>query len=118
MLRRGEIGQASVELVAVLPLVVVLGLLAWQSVVAGQAVWVSGGAARAAARAAAVGGDAVDAARAAVPPRLRHGLAVSRPGSDGTVEVTLPIPAVVSRAHLGTVSARARFVPQGGGGAR
>ena len=54
--RRGQTGQASVETVALLPLVVVVGALLWQAVVAGQALWLSGAAARAAARAAAVGG--------------------------------------------------------------
>ncbi|MEZ5122515.1 MAG: hypothetical protein R2736_13210 [Solirubrobacterales bacterium] len=37
----GERGQASVELVALLPLIALLGLLCWQAVVAGQAVWLS-----------------------------------------------------------------------------
>ena len=51
---RREVGQASVETVALLPLVVLVGALLWQAVVAGQALWLSGAAARAAARAAAV----------------------------------------------------------------
>jgi len=53
---RREVGQASVETVALLPLVVLVGALLWQAVVAGQALWLSAAAARAAARAAAVGG--------------------------------------------------------------
>lgn len=39
--RPAESGQASVELVALLPLVVVLAALLWQAVVAGQAVWLA-----------------------------------------------------------------------------
>src|SRR3954462_1613781 len=45
-------GQAAVELVAMIPIVILLAAALWQAVVAGPAVWVSGGAARAAARAA------------------------------------------------------------------
>ena len=54
--RRGQTGQAAVETVALLPLVVLVGALLWQAAVAGQALWLSAAAARAAARAAAVGG--------------------------------------------------------------
>ncbi|MEA2226926.1 MAG: hypothetical protein QOF04_556, partial [Solirubrobacteraceae bacterium] len=49
----GERGQATVELVALLPLLMLVALAAWQGVVAGQAIWLSGSAARAAARAEA-----------------------------------------------------------------
>ena len=38
----GEEGQASVELVALLPVVVIVGALLWQAVVAGQALWLCG----------------------------------------------------------------------------
>ena len=75
---RREGGQASVETVALLPLVVLVGALLWQAVVAGQALWLSGAAARAAARAAAVGADAQAAAKATLPPRLESGLRVRR----------------------------------------
>src|SRR3954468_18155325 len=70
---RAHEGQAAVELVAVIPIVIVLAAALWQAVVAGQAVWVSGAAARAAARAAAVGGDAEAAARRAPPGGLGRG---------------------------------------------
>ena len=60
---RGEDGQAAVELVALLPLLALLALAAWQAVVAGQAAWLAAGAARASARAAAVGDDPAAAAR-------------------------------------------------------
>ena len=77
--RTGRRGQASVELVALLPLVVVVGALLWQAVVAGQALWLSAcRGAGAAARAAAVGGDAEAAAKRALPPRLEAGLRVRR----------------------------------------
>jgi hypothetical protein len=109
--RRGERGQATVEMVGVLPLVVVLGFAVWQAAVAGQAMWMAGAAARAAARAEALGFDPAPAARAVLPPRLEHGLRV-RARDDGGVRVTLRIPAVVGSDTLGSTSARARFVPQ------
>jgi hypothetical protein len=52
---RSTRGQASVELVALLPLLALNALALWQGVVAAQAAWLAGGAARAAARAQALG---------------------------------------------------------------
>jgi hypothetical protein len=107
---RGQAGQASVELVALLPALALVALLAWQAVVAGQAWWMAGAAAREAARARAVGVDAERAARAVLPGSLRPGLRV---GDDGDgVRVRLAVPVVVGRRSLGTVSARARMEPQ------
>jgi len=111
--RAGERGQATVELVGVLPLVAVLGFALWQSAVAGQALWMAGAAARAAARAAAIGADPAAAARAVLPPRLEHGLRVRRQ-DDGGVRVTVRIPAVVGGGGaVASTTAGARFVPQG-----
>ncbi|MDX6679834.1 MAG: hypothetical protein QOE31_3886 [Solirubrobacteraceae bacterium] len=110
-LRRGERGQASVELVALLPLMAVLAALLWQAVVAGQAVWLAGSAARAAARASAVGGDARAAARGVLPERLRGGVVVHARGDEG-VRVAIAIPSVVGAGGLGAVSARARLQDQ------
>jgi pilus assembly protein CpaE len=108
----GQEGQASVELVALLPLVVLVGAMLWQAVVAGQALWLSGAAARAAARAAAVGGDAEAAARGALPPRLEHGIRV-RTGADGTgVRVALHVPSVLTSGSLATVESSAAFPDQ------
>lgn len=109
----GERGQAAVELVALLPLVAVLAALLWQMVVAGQAVWLAGSAARAAARADAVGGDVRAAARGVLPERLERGLTVARSrGEPGGVRVAIAVPAVVGGVRLGTVSARARLREQ------
>lgn len=109
---RGERGQATVELVALLPLVAVLAALLWQAVVAGQAVWLAGSAARAAARASAVGADAPAAARRVLPARLRRDLRVEREPDDGGVRVAIAIPAVIGSVRLGSVSARARLQDQ------
>ena len=107
-----ELGQATVELVALLPLVAVLAALLWQAVVAGQAIWFAGSAARAAARASAIGGDARAAARRVLPSYLEPGLAVRRrPGREG-VRVAIAIPAIIGGARLGAVSASARLQDQ------
>jgi hypothetical protein len=109
-----EGGQATVELVALLPLMAVLAAVLWQAAVAGQAVWLAGSAARAAARASAVGADAAAAARGVLPARLEPGLLVTpERGRDDGVRVTIAIPAVVVGGHLGGVTARARLQGQG-----
>ena len=46
-----ESGQASVELVAVIPFVILAALVVWQIVLAGHTLWLTAGAARSAARA-------------------------------------------------------------------
>src|SRR3954468_10197046 len=106
-----ESGQATVELVALLPLVALVGLALWQAVVAGQAMWLAGAAARSAARAAAVGDDPAPAARRALTGPLERGLQV-RVGEAGEVRVALAVPAVISGGRLATVSATAAFPAQ------
>ena len=111
MLRlRDSSGQASVEFVALLPLVVVLGTVLWQMVVAGQAAWSSAGAARAAARAHAVGGDPVAAARGALPDALRGGVRVRAVGEGGRVAVAVPL--ILTGTRLATIDSSARLPPQ------
>src|SRR4051795_286932 len=111
MHRTGDRGQASVELVALLPLLAVLVAVVWQAALVGQTIWLSGAAARAAARASAVGADPARSARAVLPRALRGGLAV-RAASPGAVRLALRVPTLVGGARLGTIHARARFVPQ------
>lgn len=111
---RAEHGQASVELIALLPLVAVLAAVLWQGVVAGQAVWLAGSAARAAARADAVGGDERAAARRVLPARLRPGLVVRQLQPGGGVAVAIGVPAIIGSARLTTITARARLQSQGG----
>ena len=110
--RPSNAGQASVELVALIPFVAVAALLAWQVAVAGHAMWMVAGAARAAARAHALGTDDLRAARAALPGRLRAHVRVAT-ARDGGVAVSVSVPRVVGDGSLLTVSARSRFVPQG-----
>ena len=109
---RDQRGQAAVETVAILPLVAIVAAIAWQVVVAVQAVWMAGGAARAAARAEAIGADREAAARRALPPRLEQGLRVL--AQDDGVVVRVRIPAVVSGVRLGTATARAHLRDQDG----
>lgn len=82
---RSSPGQASVELVAMLPVLGALLAGCWQAVVAGHCWWLAG-----------VG------ARAAAGP----GLKVSE-GRGGQVTVRVPVPAVAPGVRLGSVSATA-----------
>jgi hypothetical protein len=106
-----ENGQASVELVALIPLVAILAAGLWQAALAGQAVWAGSAAARSGARAAAVGGDVDAAARRVVPRRLRRGMRV-RTDDEGAVEVRIPVRLLTGRTVLWTATHRAYFEAQ------
>jgi hypothetical protein len=81
-----------VEAVAVVPLVALCALVAWQLVLAGHTLWLCAGAARAAARADLVGAGAERAARSALPRSLERGLSVERQEGGGVrVEVRVPV---------------------------
>ena len=67
-----ESGQASVELVAVIPFVVLAALAVWQIALAGHTLWLTAGAARAAARADTVGSSPERAARSALPDAMER----------------------------------------------
>ena len=88
-----EEGQATVELLGVVPALLAAGLVVWQLILVGHTAWVSAHAARAAARAALVGEDAVAAAKSALPAGLEKGLEVD--GDDaGSTRVRVPVPMV------------------------
>jgi type IV secretory pathway TrbD component len=91
-----ERGQASVELVAVLPVVLVLGAVAWQLAIAGHTAWLTANAARVAARADTVGQNARVAARSALPRSLERDLEVDRL-HEGGVRVSLRVPLLLDR---------------------
>jgi Flp pilus assembly protein TadG len=87
-----ESGQASVELVAVIPALLVGVLVAVQIVLVGYSLWSAGAAARAGARAALVGGDAEEAARSSLPEPLRERATVS---GDDEVAVRVRVPMLI-----------------------
>jgi hypothetical protein len=89
--REPERGQASIEFLGVLPAALLVALGGWQLALAGQAVWLSGNAARVGARAQAVGGDPRVAARSALPSYLRRGLVVRDEAGRVTVRVAVPL---------------------------
>jgi hypothetical protein len=95
---RSEQGQASVELVAALPFVLLVGALVWQCALAGHTAWMAAHAARAGARAEIVDGDVRRAVRAALPKGLEHGLEVER--RDGRVRVSVEVPLLLHRWRL------------------
>lgn len=86
-MRRSELGQASVEVVALLPLLAVGALAAGQLLAAGQARELAGTAAQAGAMAILQGGDPQDAVRAAIPGWSRARAAVAVDGRDVAVTV-------------------------------
>ncbi len=89
---RTESGQASVETVAIVPLVLLATAVAWQLVLAGHTLWLAAGAARAAARADLVGESPARAARSALPSSLERDLSVRRIDGGGVrVELRLPL---------------------------
>ena len=112
-IRRGQAGQASVELVAAVPLVLAAGAIAWQLALAGHTAWMSAHAARAGARADAVGLNARVAAASALPKGLRRDLRVRRLRGGG-VRVRVRVPALLYRwrspASVGATASLGRGV--------
>lgn len=104
-----ERGQATVELVAALPALLLAAAVALQLLVAGYAMTLADGAAEAGALALASGGSAAKAAREALPGWAKDDVSVAVEG--GTVSVRLrppsPIAAVANRLAVSS-SANAR----------
>lgn len=112
--RGGDGGQASVELIAAIPVLALVTLLVAQLALAGYALWSAGVAARAGARAAYVDGDAERAAQASLPPLLRRSASVSERNG---VRVRIRAPSLVPGLPGVPLSARAGLgVGSGGGG--
>jgi hypothetical protein len=104
-------GQASVELIAVLPLLLGVVLLCLHLVLAGHALWSSALAARAGARAELVDRDAAAAVRRALPGSLRKQARVEI--GDG-VRVRVEVPSLVRGIPALPVSAGASLEAAGG----
>jgi hypothetical protein len=103
-------GQAAVELVVLLPCLLALIAALWQLALIGYAHWAVHAAARAAARADAVGADPARAARDHLSAPLERGLRVS--GGGGVVRVAVRVPRLPGLPGLGHVHASAHFAPQ------
>jgi len=102
-------GQASVELIAALPAMLVAALIALQLLAAGAALTLADGAAEAGALALAAGEPAPAAVRAALPGWAEDDAAVSVEGGRVTVRLRPPSPfrAIAERlAVTSTASAR------------
>jgi hypothetical protein len=110
---RDEHGQTAAELVAVVPLLLILLAAIAQLAIAGYALWAAGDAARAGARAVAVGGDTESAARSALPEWLERDAEVSE--TDGPVEVRVAAPALLPGIPAIPLSAAAELDPTGDG---
>jgi hypothetical protein len=91
-----QAGQASVELIAVVPFLLLAGLVAWQLLLAGHSLWLAASAARVAARADVVGRSVESAARSALPEPLERDVTVVRL-SEGGVRVSVRVPLVLQR---------------------
>jgi hypothetical protein len=104
-------GQATVEFIAMLPLVAAVLAGLWQLAIVGHAEWGASAAARAAARASAVGGDPAAAARLHLARSLRPGLHV-RALANGDVRVAVRIPTLPGVPGLGHARSTGHFVPQ------
>ena len=95
---------------AILPALVLIGLIAWWMAVAGYTWTLAGGAARAGARAAEVGAPARAAALAALPSGYARGALVTE-GAGGAVRVRLTVPRVVPFVAPQRVAAEAGGLP-------
>jgi hypothetical protein len=109
--RDDDDGQASIELIALLPALALIAAVAIQALLAGSTLWLTATAAREAARARALGVDPEAAARAALPSWSRAGARIAEDGDDG-VRVTVPIRSLIGGLRLGSVSVPARMEPQ------
>lgn len=104
-----ERGQATVELIAALPALLLAALVALQLLVAGYALTLADGAAESGALALASGGSAAEAAREALPGWAEDEVSVSVEGGEVSVRLRPPslLPQVAERLTV-TGSAAAR----------
>jgi hypothetical protein len=91
---RAERGQASVELLGALPVVLMVGVIVFQLLLVGYARVQAGSAAEAAALALAAGGDPGAAARESLPGWSRAHAQFERDG--GTVQVSVRPPSLLA----------------------
>ncbi len=106
---RAEGGQATVELVAAIPALLLAALISLQLLAAGYALTLADGAAEAGALALAEGGSAVEAAKEALPGWAADDIKVTVSGEEVSVRLRPPSPFKSIADHLAvTSSASAR----------
>ncbi|HUB99123.1 MAG TPA: hypothetical protein VMS11_04805 [Solirubrobacterales bacterium] len=99
-----EQGQASVEVIAALPALLLAALVALQLLAAGYAMTLADGAAEAGALALASGDSAAEAARAALPGWAEDSVAVSVNGGTVSVRLRPPSPFAALAKRLAVTS--------------
>jgi hypothetical protein len=102
--RHGEKGQATVELVAAVPALIVAALISLQLLAAGYALTLADGAAEAGALALAEGGSAAEAARDALPGWADDNVSVAVEGDEVIVHLRPPSPFGTIADHLAVTS--------------
>ena len=102
--RHGERGQASVELIGMLPILVLAALLVWQLLLVGYAVTSAENAARAASRVEGRGGNGAKAAERVIGGPLRKGMTTVIDGGKAEVRVRVPLIVPGLTRHDVTVS--------------
>jgi hypothetical protein len=104
-----EAGQATVEAIAAVPLLLLAGAIALQLLVAGYAVTLADGAAEAGALALASGRSAKEGAAASLPGWAENGAEVEVEGGEVTVRLRPPSPVPgLGNALAATATAFAR----------
>lgn len=104
-----ESGQATVELVAAIPALLLAALISLQLLAAGYALTLADGAAEAGALALAEGGSATEAVRGALPGWAKDDVSVTVSGEEVSVRLRPPSPFGTIAEHLAvTSSASAR----------
>jgi Flp pilus assembly protein TadG len=101
---RGDRGQATVELVAAVPVLLLAALLSLQLLAAGYSLTLADGAAEAGALALAEGGSASEAARHALPGWAGDSVAVTVRGEQVSVRLRPPSPFGTVADHLAVTS--------------
>jgi Flp pilus assembly protein TadG len=106
---RAEDGQATVELVAAIPALLLAALISLQLLAAGYAMTLADGAAEAGALALAEGGSAAEAVRGSLPGWAKDDVSVTVSGEEVSVRLRPPSPFGAIADHLAvTSSASAR----------
>jgi hypothetical protein len=101
---RREDGQATVELVAAIPALLLAALISLQLLAAGYALTLADGAAEAGALALAEGGSAAEAAREALPGWADDNVSVAVKGGEVSVRLRPPSPFGSIADHLAVTS--------------